>query len=356
MDSLSEHIRESPKYIRMSLAAAMTLGFRPGLFYRGAKLFCINLLLTYRAGCAARCSYCGLSNKRPGGYNKKSFIRVTWPTYTVEETIESILKRENRIKRICISMITNKRSVQDTKDICALFRSTVDIPVSLLISPTILNRDDLLDFKAAGADKIGVAIDLATSVLFDKYRGAGVGGPHRWETYVSCLADAIDIFGKKNAGSHFMVGMGETERDMVEAIQAIQDMGGWTHLFSFFPEADSVMSNHPMPSLDHYRRIQLARYLIDEGVSRHERFVYQNDGRILDFGVEQEKLDQVIDTGEPFRTSGCQGYDGQVACNRPFANSRPGPDMRNYPFPPDENDILRIREQMGYKAYSVKTA
>jgi biotin synthase len=271
---------------------------------------------------------------------------VTWPTYTVEEIAERISKRRNRIKRICISQIIHKRSVRDTKYICALFRSTVDIPVSMLISPTIVTRDDLLDFKAAGADKIGVSLDLATPALFDRYRGAGVGGPHRWEAYLTCLSNAIDIFGKKNAGSHFMVGMGETEREMVEMIQTIQDMGGWTHLFSFFPEADSAMSDHPVPGMDHYRRIQLARYLIDEGIRRGEQFRYDDDGRILDFGQTPEDLDQVIDTGEPFRTSGCQGYDGEVACNRPFANSRPGPDIRNYPFPPDENDILRIREQM----------
>jgi biotin synthase len=338
----------------MSLAAAITLGFKPGLFYRGAKLFCINVLLTYGTGCAAKCAYCGLSNKRPGRYSKKSFIRVTWPTYKVEEIAESISNRQNSIKRICISMITNKRSVQDIKDICSLLRASFDIPVSLLISPTIVTRDDLFDFQAAGADKIGVAIDLATSVLFDRYRGAGVGGPHKWETYLARLAEAIHIFGKKNAGSHFMVGMGESEKEMVEIIQTIQDMGGWTHLFSFFPEADSVMSNHPMPSLDHYRRIQLARYLIDEGLSRQEKFIYGDEGKILDFGVEQEELDRVIDTGEPFRTSGCEGYDGQVACNRPFANSRPGPDMRNYPFPPNKKDILRIRRQMGLEAFCLK--
>jgi biotin synthase len=338
----------------MSLAAAITLGFKPGLFYRGAKLFCINVLLTYGTGCAAKCAYCGLSNKRPGRYSKKSFIRVTWPTYKVEEIVESISNRQNSIKRICISMITNKRSVQDIKDICSLLRASFDIPVSLLISPTIVTRDDLFDFQAAGADKIGVAIDLATSVLFDRYRGAGVGGPHKWETYLTRLAEAIHIFGKKNAGSHFMVGMGESEKEMVEIIQTIQDMGGWTHLFSFFPEADSVMSNHPMPSLDHYRRIQLARYLIDEGLSRQEKFIYGDEGKILDFGVEQEELDRVIDTGEPFRTSGCEGYDGQVACNRPFANSRPGPDMRNYPFPPNKKDILRIRRQMGLEAFCLK--
>ena len=340
-------ILESPRYLRMSLAAAMTLGLKPGRFYRNARLYCINLLLTYRAGCAARCAYCGLSNKREGDYNEKSFIRVTWPTHSLSQIIERILDRPHKVKRICISQITHKRSIQDTKDICARLRSSFDIPVSLLISPTILSRADLLDFKDAGADKIGVAMDLATPELFDKYRGKGVGGPHNWDTYRQCLSDAIAIFGKRNAGSHFVTGMGETEKEMVEAIQKIQDSGGWTHLFSFFPEADSQMKEHPMPKMDQYRRIQLARYLMDEGISRAEKMAFDTSGRILDFGLPPGELDRIINTGEPFRTSGCEGYDGQVACNRPYANSRPGPDIRNYPFPPNEEDINRIRQQMG---------
>ena len=338
---------ESPRYLRMSLAAAMTLGLKPGRFYRNARLYCINLLLTYRAGCAGRCAYCGLSNKREGDYNEKSFIRVTWPTHSLSQIIERISERPHKVKRICISQITHKRSIQDTKNICAKLRSSFDIPVSLLISPTILSKGDLPDFKDAGADKIGVAMDLATPELFDKYRGKGVGGPHDWETYRQCLSDAIAIFGKRNAGSHFVTGMGETEKEMVEAIQKIQDSGGWTHLFSFFPEADSQMKAHPMPEMDQYRRIQLARYLMDEGIGRAEKMSFDATGRILDFGLPPGELDRIINTGEPFRTSGCEGYDGEVACNRPYANSRPGPDIRNYPFPPNEEDIHRIRRQMG---------
>lgn len=338
---------ESPQFLRMSLAAAMTLGFKPGLFYRNAKLYCINVLLTYRAGCAAKCAYCGLSNKRPGDYCEKSFIRVTWPTYPLEHIVERISQRLDNVKRICISMITHKRAIKDTKDICTLFRSSFDVPVSLLISPTILSHDDLVDFKTAGADKIGVAIDLATPELFDKYRGSGVGGPHRWETYWDCLADSLRLFGEGNAGPHFMVGMGETEKEMCDAMQRARDMGGPTHLFSFFPEASSALANHPQPPMDQYRRIQLARYLIDTQTSHSGRFTYSAIGRIIDFGLSLRELDDVIDSGEPFRTSGCEGYDGQVACNRPFANSRPGPDMRNYPFLPNEADISRIRKQLG---------
>ncbi len=346
MEYPREEKQESPAYLRMSLAAAMTLGFKQGIFYRNARLHCINLLLTYRNGCAARCAYCGLSKKRSGKYREKSFIRVDWPTYRTAEIIDRVAERRHRVKRICISQITNKRAVVDTVTLCRQLRSGFDIPVSLLISPTIVTRQDLEDFKTAGADKIGVAIDLATPALFDKYRGSGVGGPHCWKSYLDCLAQAVAIFGARNAGSHFVTGMGETEKQMVEIIQQIQDMGAWTHLFSFYPEPGSSMCDHPMPAMDHYRRIQLARYLIDQKLSRAECFTYDQNDRIIGFGLTEKKLDRVIGTGEPFRTSGCEGYDGQVACNRPFANSRPGPDMRNYPFPPSLTDIALIRQQL----------
>ncbi|MGD9158459.1 MAG: radical SAM protein [Desulfobacteraceae bacterium] len=338
--------KESPEYLRMSLAAAMTLGFKPGLFYRNARLYCINLLLTYNEGCAAKCAYCGLSNSRPGTYNKKSFIRVTWPQYSLDEIIEGISNRKDRVKRICISMLTNGRSVKDTKDICKKLRTSFDIPVSLLISPTILKYKDLEEFKAAGADKIGVAIDLATKELFDKYRGNGVKGPHKWEKYWQCLEDSIKVFGKGNAGSHFMTGMDETEQEMCNAIQSVRDMGGRTHLFSFFPEAGSQMSDHPMPPIDQYRRIQIARYLIDKRIGDRSMFNFDKSGRLLDFGLSEQEMEDVINSGEPFRTSGCEGYDGEVACNRPFANSRPGPEMRNYPFKPEKEDIIRIKQQL----------
>jgi biotin synthase len=347
MTEALEKVKESPEYLRMSLAAAMTLGLKPGRFYRNARLYCINLLLTYRGGCAARCAYCGLSTRRPGPYDEKSFIRVTWPTHPLMEIVERIADRRQRVKRICISMITNKRAVEDTKAVCARLRSGFDIPVSLLISPTILDRGDLLDFQRAGADKIGVAVDLATRKLFDRFRGIGVGGPHRWDIYWQCLSDAIDVFGEGNAGSHFMVGMGETEREMSMAIQRVRDMGGRTHLFSFFPEAESAMVNHKIPVMDQYRRIQLARYLIDHGLSRAETFHFNDVGQIRHFGLADHELDGVMDSGEPFRTSGCEGYDGGVACNRPYANSRPGPHIRNYPFKPTRKDITRIRHQMG---------
>ncbi len=341
-----KHVEQSPDFVRMSLAAAMTLGFKRGIFYRNARLHCINLLLTYPEGCVGKCAYCGLSGARSGEYGSKSFIRVQWPTYAIEEIIERISTRRDRVKRICISMITRRQAVEDTKEICRRLRSSVDVPVSLLICPTLLERRDLLDFREAGADKIGVAIDLATPELFDRFRGGGVKGPHEWKRYWRCLSDCLGVFGQGNAGAHFMVGMGETEREMCRAIQRVKDMGGETHLFSFYPEGNSRMADHPLPPMDTYRRVQLARYLIDQGTGRADRFSFDPLGTIEDFGIRPEELDGIIDRGEPFRTSGCVGRDGEVACNRPFGNSPPGPDIRNFPFPPTSEDVARIRAQM----------
>jgi len=334
---------ESPAYIRVSLAAGITLGLVNGRFYRDAKLYCVNLLITYNKGCTANCSYCGLSKIRPGEYQQKSFIRVSWPVFPTSLVVQKIKEKESEIKRVCISMITRRESVKDTIYIAERIREVSDVPISLLISPTVVIEKDFLKFLNAGADKIGIAIDAATPALFEKHRGKGVNGPHRWERYWKCFETALKYFGKGNVGSHFIVGLGEKEIEIIEAIQKIKDMGGETHLFSFFPEPYSLLENHPRPPLSVYRRVQLARYLIDEGISRMDKMKFDEKGRVVDFGVD---VTPYVNSGRPFMTSGCKGRDGEVACNRPYANEKPSEEPRNFPFPPSREEIERIKEEL----------
>jgi biotin synthase len=147
-------------------------------------------------------------------------------------------------------------------------------------------------------------------------------------------------------GSHLMVGMGETEREMLETIQRVYDIGGTTHLFSFFPEADSFLAEHPQPPIGQYRRVQLGRYLIDEGIASFGDFRFDESGRVRDFWIDSETLAAIVEKGEPFRTSGCPGEDGEVACNRPYANCLPGGEIRNFPFPPEKDDIREIEKEL----------
>ena len=347
LQTTEQKVKESPEYLRMSLSSAMALRLRRGLFHRNAKSPCVNLLMTYDKGCIANCAYCGLARERSGKYTDKSFIRVEWPVYSLDEIIETIQKYQvKEIKRVCISMITNTQGPADMVAVLGKMRPAIDIPISLLISPTITSESDLANFKESGVDRIGIAVDTATPELFDQIRGKSARGPHDWDAYWGKIETAMKVFGSENVGIHFVVGLGETEQEMIAAIQRVCDMGGSTHLFSFFPEGESRLADRPQPSMGHYRRIQLGRYLVDEGPGNMRDFVFDDSGKTVGFGLPDDQLNGIIESGKPFETSGCRGEDGEVACNRPYANSLPGPDVRNYPFSPDENDIARIKEQL----------
>ena len=343
---------ESPQYVRTSMAAAMTMGIVPGKFFRNAKLHCLNLLLTYNEGCSGKCAYCGLSRTRETGkeWKEQSFIRVDWPVVNLDKVIRSMDSEGcTHVERVCISMITNGKARKDTLTVVKRLREKIP-RISALITPTIIDKAWLYKLKRSGADMVGVAVDATTPELFEKLRGRGVGGPHRWLKYWETVEEAVDVFGRFKVGVHLIFGLGEKEKDMVKAIQRAQNMGAKTHLFSFFPEEKSFMQDSPQPPIRGYRRIQLARYLINRGVIDLEEMVFDEDGKLRNYNVNKELLDQLIESGLPFMTSGCRGKTLENACNRPFANCTPYQafmgEFRNYPFQPNKQDIEIIRKQI----------
>ena len=337
---------QSPEYIRLSLAAAMTLKFAPGIFYRGASLRCVNLLLTYESGCAANCAFCGLAREKRKNCGDKDFIRVAWKSYQTEEVLQRLTDHPKHVERVCISMITHKKSKTATLDLTRAIRERTDLPVSLLISPTVLKDDDIAALKEAGADRVGVAIDGATPEIFDRLRGRGVSGPHQWDHYWKIYGQTVEVFGQDMAGVHLIVGLGETEKEMAETMGRARDLGGQTHLFSFFPEKGSAMEDHPQPPMGTYRRIQAARFLIDNDQTRVDRMSFDQAGRITGFGLSEQELAAALADGQAFETSGCPGASGRTACNRPYGNERPGPDIRNFPFTPNAEDLTKALREM----------
>ena len=337
---------ESPHYAKMSQATAISLGLVRGRMYRGAVNRCVNLLVHYPEGCSANCAYCGLAKKRPGTYREKSFIHVDWPVFSMDEIVHAINQAPSYIKRTCISMITNGKCRRDTLEMTRRLKNDTSLPISLLISPTIMEREDLVAMKNAGADKIGVAIDLATPELFEKYRGKGVSGPHKWEKYWEILEAALDVFGPPHVGVHLMVGMGETEEQMVSLMQKLRRMGVMNHLFSFFAEKGSQLGDRPQPPWPTYLRVQLVRYLMEEGLGSLEDMKFDDQGRLIGFGMDGTRLMEIVNLGTPFMTTGCVGPDGQVACNRPFGNCLPDDRQWNYPYPPNEEELALIRDHI----------
>jgi lipoyl synthase len=336
----------SPQYLQMSLAAAMTLNLKEGLFFRNARLYCLNLLLTYPGGCLGNCSYCGLQKSRNGAFSEKSFIRVSWPTYDLETIIQKTLESRHKLHRVCLSMITHPRALEDTLYLIRRFREEVGLPISVLMNPTSMKTTDAAVLREAGAQMAAVALDLAGKALFDRHRGSGAKGPHRFDHYWSMLAATAEVFGKNMAGCHLICGMGEPEEDLIRRIQAVRDLGARTHLFAFYPEKGSRLADASPCPAGQYRRVQLARFLIDNDLSRSQVMAFDEAGRVRDFGLPPEDLDLWIDSGRPFMTSGCPGGGLEAACNRPFGDGPPS-DIRSYPFPLELEDVARVKDQMG---------
>jgi biotin synthase len=344
----------SPEYVQMSNAAAITLGIMAGKMHRCGCTRCLNLLLTYPEGCRANCAYCGLARHREADrdYADRNFIRVDWPAVPMAEIVDKVARSgdQSPFHRMCISMITHPRSDADTVAVLKAWTARVDpatIPVSILSNPTTMERDDVQRLRDLGADIFTVALDAATPEIFDRTRGKGVQSPHKWQKYWEILLHARDIFGPQKFGAHIIVGMGETEHAVLALVQQLVDLGGHSHLFCFFPEQGSLMDHLPATPRDQWRRVQLARYLIDYAGVRVDQMTFDAEGRVTGYGLAPAEVDQVIAEGVAFRTSGCPGKfrDDVSACDRPYGDSPPS-NIASFPFQPNQQDLRKIRRQL----------
>jgi biotin synthase len=134
-------------------------------------------------------------------------------------------------------------------------------------------------------------------------------------------------------GSNIIVGLGESEADVVGLTQRLHNMGVIPVLFAFTPVPGTRLKELPQPDLESYRRIQVARYLIVHGHAFADCVVFE-DGRITEFKVPN--LAELLSDGEAFRTTGCPG------CNRPFYNERPSGPYYNYPRKLSDLEINNI--------------
>ncbi|WP_297390261.1 radical SAM protein [Acidiferrobacter sp.] len=342
----------SPEYVQMSTAAAITLGLVPGQMHRTGCTHCLNLLVTYSEGCRANCAYCGLARHREEArdYADRNFIRVDWPAVRYDEVIERMQAGSDKaqFQRMCISMITHPESDRDTMTLLKRWTAAVPhVPVSILSNPTTMEKADLVALRDAGADIFTIALDAVTPEIFDRTRGKAVDSPHKWAKYWQALEWAAEVFGPEKFGAHLICGMGETEQEMLEVAQKITDMGGHNHMFAFFPERGSLMEDWAPVPKDQWRRVQLARFIIDYAGGHIRDMRFDADGRVVDFGMSEADLALLIASGKPFQTSGCPGKDDEEisACNRPYGDSSPS-DIRSFPFALNRRDVEIVKRQM----------
>jgi biotin synthase-related radical SAM superfamily protein len=310
-----------PEQIRVSVGSAIVLGLLEGNL--DAEPTTAYLMTYYSGKCTANCGFC--PQARTSQSKAELLSRVAWPVFSTRTVIGALKEavREEKIKRVCFQVLNYPKAISD---ICALVlavRRCVSVAVSVSCQP--LNIKNMLRLADAGVKRIGIALDAATEQLFDKVKGASAGGSYKWQDELRLLHMAIGIFGEGNVSTHLIVGLGETEREVVLAIQKSVDMGVLPALFAFTPVKGTALALNSQPALELYRRVQVARHLIVNKLARVEDMCFNTECRVVDFGVKKEVLMCLVDSGIPFLTSGCPN------CNRPFYNEKPSGPLYNYP-------------------------
>jgi len=324
-----------PDKIRVSVGSAMVLGLIKGRL--DAQPTTTYLLTYYEGKCSASCGFC--PQARASTSRADMLSRVTWPTFPTKDVIQRIAQTTEAgvMQRVCIQAINYPNVFKDLLALVTKIVAYAKVPVSVSCQP--MNPAQMKKLTEAGVDRVSIALDAATKVLFDKVKGASSKSPYAWERHRKTLEDAVQVFGKGFVSTHLIVGLGESEQQMVETLQWCVDSGVCPSLFAFTPIHGTVLEGLPQPSIDSYRRVQLARYFIVHGKTRNQSMKFDEKGRIVDFGVSNQLLREALESGSPFQTSGCPG------CNRPYYNEKPSGPIYNYPRPLSQHEKVKIIEQ-----------
>jgi biotin synthase-related radical SAM superfamily protein len=334
----TEKDRNLPETIRVSVGSAIVLGLLEGKLDAEPTT---AYLMTYKTGkCTANCGFC--PQARNSLSNAELLSRITWPTFSTKRVLKGIETAvdNTKIRRVCIQALNYPNVFAHLVALVKTIKQHAKVPISISVQP--LNGENIRRLAEAGVNRIGIALDAATPELFDEVKGAAAGGPYTWESQLRQLQEAVEVFGKGNVSTHLIVGLGETEREAVRFIQECVDTGVLPSLFAFTPVRGTALEKKPQPKVESYRRIQLARYLVANGTARFEDMDFDGDGQIADFSVEKETLKQIVETGEPFLTSGCPD------CNRPFYNEKPSGPIYNYPRSIRQEEITAIKHQLKF--------
>ena len=330
------NIRKTPDKVRVSIGSAILLGLINGRI--DAKPTTAYLLTYHPGKCTANCGFCPQARGSRGRADMLS--RVTWPPFPFSRVIERVKNSVERgeIRRVCIQALNYPEVFQDLVVMTRAILTMIRVPISVSCQP--LNSDKLRALAEAGVERVGIPLDAATKAIFERVKGAQVGGPYVWERQIEALKNAVEIFGKGKVSTHLIVGLGESEREMAARIQWCVDNGIFPGMFAFTPIPGTSLENLPRPSLKHYRRVQIIHYLITRKLARYEDMRFSEEGKTLAFGVPTETLERVIHSGRAFLTSGCPH------CNRPYYNEKPSGPLYNFPRPLTETEIKEVRSQI----------
>jgi biotin synthase len=271
------------------------------------------------------CAFCAKARDSQAGALNLS--RVTWPEYPLADVVERLAQAAARgaVHRACLQVTATAGAFDQALAFLRAMKAASPVPCDIAIVPRDLHQ--VRQLVEAGADHAGFGLDAACERVFVQVKSGD------WGHSLALIESTARAFPGR-AALHLIVGLGETEQEMVERIQWAHELGVTTGLFAFTPVRGTRLAGRPAPPLAVYRRMQAARWLIAHDQARADAMSFDVQGRLAALG------EPLPASGEPFRTSGCPD------CNRPFYNESPSGILYNYPRPLTAEEAIRAATEM----------
>ena len=173
-------------------------------------------------------------------------------------------------------------------------------------------------FKA-GVERVSIELDAVNPQAYARFKNGSL--KRRSDLLLNCAR-----LWPGRMSTHIIVGLMETEEVCVILMEKLLQAGIRVALFAFTPLKGTALAAHPAPPLNTYRRIQAAHFLLQKKLISFSDLCFR-DGRIQSFGLPGTLMQEYLEGGAAFQTSGCPD------CNRPYYNERPGGVMYNFPRP-----------------------
>ncbi len=271
--------------------------------------------LMHGEGCRRNCKFCAQATG--SGADSQMLSRIIWPQFQMEE-IAGGLKHsggKNILKRCCIQVVDDGFEEGLIHEIQELVSSGIPLCVSKDIRG-LEEVDRLLDL---GVERVTIALDAINSEIYQDVKGGSF--ENRWRF----LLQAAQAYPGR-IGTHIIIGLGETEEEVITKITELTKKRINVALFAFTPLQGTPLANYPQPAEGIYRRIQIAYFLIKQHGFIGSDFVFSNTC-LTGFSQDKKAILRLLTDGKAFETSGC------LDCNRPYYNERPGGVIYNYPRP-----------------------
>lgn len=282
--------------MRISLGSAVVLGLADA----ETDVLPTTCYMLVGDRCQNNCAFCTQARESTADADRLS--RVIWPEFDDELVYHKIIDAytSGKIWRACIQATGN------SFDKCLEIINRLNIPICISINADDEQIDKLIE---AGVERVTIALDAAAEKIFSKVKK----GNFSFNQILTTLKNSAKKYPGK-IGTHLIVGLGETEEEMIETIKWMYEHNINVGLFAFTPVNGTKMETHLKPDIKTYRRIQAEHYKIK---------------------YKTEKL-----SPEAFQTSGCKG------CNRPYYNERPAGIIYNYPRKLTEEEYKECLKQI----------